>query len=70
MGSEPIYYDEPPPDPNRYGQSARKPARSGLGVASFVTSIVAVIVLFAMFGLAWFANQLTPGGLKEGSLLL
>jgi hypothetical protein len=40
---------------------------SGLGIASFITSIISGIILFTLVGIAGFLQATTPGGLDENS---
>jgi hypothetical protein len=40
---------------------------SGLGIASFITSIVAALCLFVVFGIAGYLELSTPGGMREDS---
>jgi hypothetical protein len=40
---------------------------SGLGIASFITSIIAALCLFAVFGVAGYLELSTPGGMSEDS---
>lgn len=40
---------------------------SGIGIASFVISIISGFVLFVLFGIAGFMEVSTPGGIDEES---
>lgn len=62
-----MLYDEPPPLPDDYRWRDREPRHSGLGLASFVTSIVGVFLLVATFIATLFINLMTPGGTKPDS---
>ncbi|MBN8738302.1 MAG: hypothetical protein BGP24_03905 [Lysobacterales bacterium 69-70] len=42
---------------------------SGLGIASFILSLVAALCLFALFGVAGYLEISTPGGVSEESPL-
>jgi len=52
---------------NNEGETMEELKHSGLGIASFITSILSGILIFLLIAIAAFMESSTPGGIDEES---